>query len=76
MNTPKFAFLNGEIVEWEKAQEHVASAGFKFGTAVFEGLRGYWNNENNEMYLFRMREHMSRLEFSQRFMRFDKIFSG
>tara|TARA_Y100000588_G_C14213792_1_gene907876 strand:+ start:660 stop:1604 length:945 start_codon:yes stop_codon:yes gene_type:complete len=76
MNTPKFAFLNGEIVEWDKAQVHVASAGFKFGTAVFEGLRGYWNNENNEMYLFRMREHMRRLEFSQRFMRFDEIFSG
>ena len=35
MTTPKFASLNGEIVEWDKAQVHVASAGFKFGTAVF-----------------------------------------
>ena len=46
MTTPKFASLNGEIVEWDKAQVHVASAGFKFGTAVFEGLRGYWNQSN------------------------------
>ena len=28
------------------AQVHVASAGFKFGTAVFEGLPGYWNQSN------------------------------
>ncbi|GIR54738.1 MAG: hypothetical protein CM15mP62_22090 [Rhodospirillaceae bacterium] len=67
MTTPKFASLNGEIVEWDKAQVHVASAGFKFGTAVFEGLRGYWNQSNEEMYLFRMEEHMRRLEFSSAF---------
>ena len=76
MNTPKFASLNGEIVEWDKAQVHVASAGFKFGTAVFEGLRGYWNKSNQEMYLFRMQEHMQRLEFSQRFMRFNELLTG
>lgn len=76
MTTPKFASINGEIVKWDNAQVHVASAGFKFGTAVFEGLRGYWNNDHNEMYLFRMHEHMKRLEFSQRFMRFNQIFSG
>ena len=76
MTTPKFASLNGEIVEWDKAQVHVASAGFKFGTAVFEGLRGYWNKSNEEMYLFRMEEHMRRLEFSQRFMRFSELLTG
>ena len=44
---------------------------FKFGTGVFEGLRGYWNEADQEMYLFRMAEHMQRLEFSQRFMRYE-----
>jgi|TARA_B110000438_G_C15761274_1_gene627394 branched-chain amino acid aminotransferase len=76
MTTPKYASINGEIIAWENANVHVASAGFKFGTAVFEGLRGYWNSDDEEMYLFRMQEHMQRFEFSQRFMRFDKIFSG
>ena len=76
MTTPKYASIDGEIVEWDKANVHVASAGFKFGTAVFEGLRGYWNESQSEMYLFRTHEHMKRLEFSQRFMRFEEIFLG
>lgn len=73
MASPKYASLDGEIVAWDDARVHIASAGFKFGTAVFEGLRGYWNAADEEMYLFRMAEHMDRLTFSQRFMRFDEI---
>ena len=73
MSNPKFIFLNGEIVPWEDAKVHVSSVAFKFGTAVFEGIRGYWNDEREQMYLFRLREHLNRLNFSQRFMRFDEI---
>ena len=76
MATPRYAILDGELVEWNDARVHVASVGFKFGTAVFEGLRGYWNANDQEMYLFRMTEHMQRLEFSQRFMRFEEIIPG
>ena len=73
MSLPKYASIDGEIIEWENAKIHVASAAFKFGTAVFEGLRGYWNSDEEQMYLFRMEEHMQRFEFSQRFMRFNEI---
>ena len=76
MASPKYASLDGEIVAWDDARVHIASAGFKFGTAVFEGLRGYWNADEQEMYLFRMAEHMDRLDFSQRFMRFDEILTA
>jgi branched-chain amino acid aminotransferase len=76
MTSPKYASLDGEIVAWDDARVHIASAGFKFGTGVFEGLRGYWNAGAEEMYLFRMAEHMNRLEFSQRFMRFDEIITA
>ena len=76
MASPKYASLDGEIVAWNDARVHSASAGFKFGTGVFEGLRGYWNADAEEMYLFRMAEHMKRLEFSQRFMRFDEIITA
>ncbi|MBO6561276.1 MAG: branched-chain amino acid transaminase [Nisaea sp.] len=71
MSTPKYAVIDGEIVEWDNATVHVASAAFKFGTTVFEGLRAYWNEQDEDFYLFRMHEHMDRLDFSQRFMRFD-----
>ena len=73
MSAPEYVFLNGEIVPWDDAKVHVASVGFKFGTAVFEGIRGYWSDERDQMYLFRLREHLERLNFSQTFMRFDEI---
>lgn len=76
MERPKYIFLNGEIVPWEDAKVHVSTVAFKFGTAVFEGLRGYWNEQQQQMYLFQMDAHMQRLEFSQKFMRFEETFDA
>ncbi|MCP5149655.1 MAG: branched-chain amino acid transaminase [Ectothiorhodospiraceae bacterium] len=73
MARAKYVFLNGELVPFDEAKVHVSSAAFKFGTAVFEGLRGYWNEKEEQMYLFRLDDHLARLEFSQRFMRFEEI---
>ena len=75
MSTPKYVFMDDKIVPWDEGRVHVDSAAFKFGSAVFEGLRGYWNETEQEMYLFRMAEHMNRLVYSQRFMRYDEIFA-
>ncbi|MGQ3295632.1 MAG: aminotransferase class IV, partial [Shinella sp.] len=49
------------------------SPAVKYGAAVFEGIRGYWNTDREKMYLFRLEEHMRRLELSQRIMRFGEI---
>ncbi len=76
MERPKYIFLNDEIVPWEDAKVHVSTVAFKFGTAVFEGLRGYWNEDHQQMYLFQMDAHMKRLEYSQKFMRFETVFDG
>lgn len=76
MERPKYIFLNDEIVPWEDAKVHVSTVAFKFGTAVFEGLRGYWNEDHQQMYLFQMDAHMRRLEYSQKFMRFEQTFDG
>jgi branched-chain amino acid aminotransferase len=66
-------YLDGEFVVWSDAKIHVFSPAVKYGAAVFEGIRGYWNAERETMYLFRLEEHMRRLELSQRIMRFGKI---
>lgn len=76
MERPKYIFLNDELVPWEDAKVHVSTVAFKFGTAVFEGLRGYWNEDHQQMYLFQMDAHMRRLEYSQKFMRFEQVFDG
>ena len=70
----RFAFLEGEVRPWEDAHVHVSTVGFKFGTGVFEGIRGYWNPDREQMYLFRLGEHLERLVRSQRFMRFGSVF--
>ncbi|MEQ8395211.1 branched-chain-amino-acid transaminase [Thalassobaculum sp.] len=75
MAEPRYLFLDDSIVPWSEGTVHVSSAAFKFGSSVFEGLRGYWNDSDQDMYLFRMDEHMDRLTFSQRFMRFDEIYT-
>ena len=38
--------------------------GLTFAVAVFEGLRAYWNDEQRELYVFRMDDHLRRLRFS------------
>ena len=73
MAKTKYVFFNGEIVPHDEAKVHVGTTAFKFGAAVFEGVRGYWNAQHEQIYLFRMPEHMQRLLYSQRVMRFDEI---
>ena len=76
MSLAKYVFMNGEIIPWDDARVHVFTPIAKYGTGVFEGIRGYWNAEDEEMYLFRLKEHMQRLHQSQSFMRFDEIVDG
>ena len=70
-----FASLNGQIVPWGDAKIHIASPAVKYGTGVFEGIRGYWNEADQELYLFRVAEHLERLVYSQTVMGFADIVS-
>src|SRR5882724_6999122 len=70
MANPKYLSMNGEIVPFAEAKVHVLSPCVKYGAGVFEGIRGYWNAERKDMYLFRLREHLQRLHFSMNVMRF------
>ncbi len=77
MNDDKFGdliiFFNGEFVPWSEAKVHVFSPAVKYGASVFEGIRGYWNENKEKLFLFRLDDHMARIEFSQRVMRFGEI---
>ena len=73
MSPAKYVFMNGEIIPWEDATVHVFSPVAKYGTSVFEGIRGYWNDEDEDIYLFKLKQHMDRLTYSQSVMRFDEI---
>jgi branched-chain amino acid aminotransferase len=70
MANPKYISMNGEIVPFADAKVHVLTPGLKYGAGVFEGIRGYWNQQRKDMYLFRLEEHLDRLHFSMKVMRF------
>jgi branched-chain amino acid aminotransferase len=63
MNATVF-FLNGEFLPAEQGVISVRTHGFAYGTGCFEGIRGYWNEQDQQVYLFRLREHYERLQRS------------
>lgn len=66
-------YLDGEFVPWDAARIHVFSPAVRYGSAVFEGIRGYWNEDHERMYVFRLDDHLRRMELSQRILRFGEI---
>jgi branched-chain amino acid aminotransferase len=65
---PKYAYFKGQIVPYSQAKVGVLTHGFNYGTAVFAGLRAYWNDEQEQLYLFRPRDHFQRLLNSAKVM--------
>lgn len=70
MATP-MAYLRGEFMPLQDAKLGVMTHAFNYGTAVFEGIRGNWNEEQGQLYLFRVREHVERLRQSSKIMRME-----
>ena len=75
MKLPKYIFLNGEYVEYSDAKIHVLSTANKFAAVVYEGIRGYWSDEHEELYIFRHKEHMERLFRSMKICRMENPYS-
>jgi len=59
-----YAYFEGQIVPLEEAKIGVMTHAFNYGTACFEGIRGNWNAEHEQIYLFRPKEHFERLRKS------------
>jgi branched-chain amino acid aminotransferase len=57
----KELFMNSEFVPAEQGVISVRTHAFAYGTSCFEGIRGYWNEQEQQVYLFRAREHYERL---------------
>jgi branched-chain amino acid aminotransferase len=75
VTTGRYLYLNGELVPYADARIHVQSGAVKFGGSVFEGLRAYWNSAQEELYVFRLQEHIDRLYGSMRLMRMEQTFT-
>jgi branched-chain amino acid aminotransferase len=59
---PEFVWMNGEFIDWEKANVPILAHALHYGTAVFEGIRAYKTSDG--LSIFRLKEHMHRLKDS------------
>jgi branched-chain amino acid aminotransferase len=76
VDDPKtYAFFEGNFVPLEDAKVSIMTHAFMYGTAIFEGIRGYWNEKQEQMYLFRMREHLDRMWDSMKVMKLERKYS-
>ena len=55
------AFFQGRIVPIGEARVSIMTSALNYGTAIFEGIRAYWNADEDQLYVFRLREHFERL---------------
>ena len=68
--TAKWISRNGEVVPWEKATIHVNSVGHASVAAIFEGIKAYWNEKDEDLYVFRLTEHLQRFLASIKMVRY------
>ena len=60
-NDGLLAFFRGEVVPLVDARVNVMTHALHYGTGVFEGIRGNWNQGKGSVHIFRLREHYQRL---------------
>ena len=68
---PSYAYFHKQFVPLSEAKIGVMTNAFHYGTAIFEGIRGNWNSEQKQIYLFRLREHFERLHNGCRILKID-----
>jgi branched-chain amino acid aminotransferase len=64
-------WFGGEFVPLADAKVGVMTHAFLYGTATFEGIRAYWNEEQEQLYGLKLREHYERLRDSARVLLMD-----
>ena len=74
MDLSKHAFFEGKIVPLADAKVNIATHGFLYGTAVFSGMRAYWNEEQQSLFVFRPYDHFRRLLHSAKIMSMQSLY--
>jgi branched-chain amino acid aminotransferase len=67
------AYFEGDWVALKDARVSIMTHAFMYGTATFEGIRGYWNAEQQTLYGLFIREHLERIRRSARILMMDTV---
>ena len=66
-------YFEGQFVPMREAKVSIMTHAFMYGTATFEGIRAYWNEDQQRLYGLKMREHVERIRQSCRILLMDDI---
>lgn len=75
MALPNYAFFNGRIVRYGEAKVGVLTHGLNYGTGVFGGIRAYWNENLQQLFIFRPHDHFRRFLESTKLLRMEFPYS-
>ncbi len=59
-----WVYLDGEVKRYQDARLGLMTHALHYGTGVFEGIRGYWSPEHEQLFILKLREHYARMERS------------
>ena len=68
---PRWAYHDGAIVPYRQASFGLLTHGLNYGTGLFAGLRGYWNADEDQLFVFRPEDHFRRFCDSARLLRME-----
>ncbi|HEV8545230.1 MAG TPA: branched-chain amino acid transaminase [Candidatus Limnocylindrales bacterium] len=66
-------YFEGNFVPMRDAKVSIMTHAFMYGTATFEGVRAYWNEEQGKLFGLKLREHVERLRQSCRIMLMENV---
>lgn len=72
---PNFAYFEGKFVPYSEAKVGVMTHTLNYGTGAFGGVRGYWNEEEEQLFIFRAEDHFKRFLQSAKLLRMEFDYS-
>lgn len=68
-NQERIVYFEGKFIPQDQANINIQTHAFMYGTAVFEGIRAYWNSKLNKLFILKAHEHYIRLHNSAKICR-------
>jgi len=72
---PPYAYFRKQFVPLPEAKIGILTHALHYGTACFDGIRGNWNQKQQQLYLFRVKEHYARMHKGCRILRMNLPYS-
>ena len=66
---PAYIWLNGDLLPYDEPKVHITEVGWPASSAIFEGIRSYWNADEQRQYVWVLEGHLARFLRSMKLMR-------